>query len=150
MPVLLENKKARFDYEILETFEAGLSLKGWEVKSLKNKRGSMIGSRVLVRGNEAFLVGFDIPPYQPNNMPSNYEEQRTLKLLLTKKEIKYLSGKLSQKGLTIVPLKCYIKNNLIKLEIALVKGKKKFDKREKIKKRDTERDIEREMKARLR
>jgi len=146
MPVLLENKKARFDYEILETFEAGLSLKGWEVKSLKNKRGSMIGSRVLVRGNEAFLVGFDIPPYQPNNMPSNYEEQRTLKLLLTKKEIKYLSGKLSQKGLTIVPLKCYTKNNLIKVEIALVKGKKKFDKREKIKKRDTERDIAREFK----
>lgn len=146
MSILLENRKARFNYEIMETFEAGLSLKGWEVKSLKNKRGSMIGSRVLVRGNEAFLVGFDIPPYQPNNMPSNYEEQRTLKLLLNKKEIKYLDGKLSQKGLTIVPLKCYTKNNLIKVEIALVKGKKKFDKREEIKKRDTERDIAREFK----
>ncbi|MBU3925625.1 SsrA-binding protein SmpB [Patescibacteria group bacterium] len=146
MSVLLDNKKARFDYEVLETFEAGLVLKGWEVKSLKNKRGSLAGSRILMRGNEAFLVGFDIPPYQSNNMPSNYEEQRTLKLLLNKKEIKYLDGKLSQKGLTMVPLKCYAKNNIIKVEIALVKGKKKFDKREKIKKRDTERDIAREFK----
>lgn len=146
MAVLIENRKARFDYEILETFEAGLSLKGWEVKSLKNKRGSLAGSRVIIRGNEAFLVGMDIPPYQPNNMPTNFEEQRTLKLLLSKKEIKYLQGKLSQKGLTIAPLKCYAKNNLIKVEIALVKGKKKYDKREKIKERDTERDIAREFK----
>ncbi|MBU1159612.1 SsrA-binding protein SmpB [Patescibacteria group bacterium] len=146
MTVLLDNKKARFDYEILETFEAGLILKGWEVKSLKNKQGSLAGSRVLIRGNEAFLVGLDIQPYQPNNMPNNYEEKRTLKLLLNKKEIKYLDGKLTQKGLTIVPLKCYTKNNQIKAEIALVQGKKKFDKREKIKKRDTERDIAREFK----
>jgi len=146
MTVLLDNKKAKFDYEVLETFEAGLVLKGWEVKSLKNKMGSLAGSRVLIRGNEAFLVGLDISPYQPNNMPGNYEEKRTLKLLLNKKEIKYLDGKLTQKGLTIVPLKCYTKHNQIKVEIALVQGKKKFDKREKIKKRDTERDIEREMK----
>lgn len=146
MTVLLDNKKARFDYEILETFEAGLVLKGWEVKSLKNKMGSLAGSRVIIRGSEVFLVGFDIPVYQPNNMPSNYEEKRTLKLLLNKKEIKYLDGKLTQKGLTIVPLKCYTKNNQIKVEIVLVQGKKKFDKREKIKKRDTERDIAREFK----
>lgn len=146
MAVLLENRKAKFDYEILETFEAGLVLAGWEVKSLRNKRGSLVGGHIIIRGNEVYAVGIDIPPYQPNNMPTNFEEQRTLKLLLSKKEIKYLTGKLSQKGLTVVPLKVYTKGRKIKIEIGLAKGKKKFDKREKIKERETKRDIARAMK----
>jgi SsrA-binding protein len=146
MSILLENKKVYFDYEILEKFEAGLQLRGWEVKSLKNKRGSLLAGRVIIRGNEAFLVGLDIPPYQPNNQPDNYEEQRTIKLLITKKEINYLEGKSKEKRLTIVPLRLYTKTGKVKLEIALVRGKKKFEKREKIKKRETERNIERLMK----
>lgn len=143
MPVLLENKKAYFDYEILEKFEAGLALTGYEVKSLRNKRGSLQGSRVIIRGGEAFSVGFEIPPYQAKNLPKNFEEQRTIKLLLSKKEIEYLNGKLSQKGLTIIPLKVYTKGRKIKMEIGLARGKKKFDKREKIKERETKRKIER-------
>ncbi len=121
-------------------------LLGREVKSLKNRRGSLPGGRVIIRDNEAFLVGLDIPPYQPNNQPDNYEEQRTIKLLITKKEIKYLTGKSKEKRLTIVPIKLYTKAGKIKLEIALVRGKKKFEKREKIKKRETDRTMERLMK----
>lgn len=148
MSTLLENKKVYFDYEILEKFEAGLQLLGWEVKSLKNKRGSLLGSRVIIRGNEAFLVGLNIPPYQPNNQPNNYEEQRTIKLLITKKEINYLTGKSKEKRLTTIPLKMYTKAGKIKLEFGLCRGKKKFEKREKIKKRETDRTIERLMKDR--
>jgi len=143
MPVLLENRKAFFDYEILETFEAGLELRGWEVKSLKGGRGNLAGSRVIIRGGEIFLVGLDIPPYQPENEPKNFEKERTIKLLLRKKEINSLEGKLAQKGLTMVPTKLYTKNGRIKIGLALVKGKKKFEKRESIKKRETQREIER-------
>lgn len=146
MSTLLENKKIYFDYEILEKFEAGVELRGWEVKSLKNKRGNLAGSRVIVRGGEVYAVGIDIPLYQPANIPKEAETQRTIKLLLRKKEIDYLEGKSKQKGLTIVPLKIYTKGRRIKIEIALVKGKKKFEKREKIKKRETNRDIGRLMK----
>ncbi len=147
MSILLENKKVYFDYEILEKFEAGLALAGWEVKSLKNKRGNLAGSRAIIRGGEAFLVSLDIPLYQPANIPKEAETQRTIKLLLRKKEIDYLGGKLNQKGLTMVPLKVYTKDRRIKIEIALVKGKKKFEKREKIKKRETKRHIERLIKG---
>jgi len=144
---LLENKKAYFDYEILEKFEAGLELRGGEVKSLRLKQGSLAGSRVIIRGGEAFLVGMSIVPYQPNNIsgsPKEGEEQRTVKLLLTKREIDYLSGKAEERGLTITPLKLYNLGKKIKAEIALVRGKKKHEKREKIKKRETERMIRRE------
>lgn len=143
MQVLAENKKAFFDYEILEKFEAGMQLRGWEVKALKNKKGNLAGARALIRGEEFFLVGMSIEPYQPNNLPANYEEQRTIKLLLRKKQIKYLEGRTGQKGLTIVPLKLYNINNKVKVEIGLVKGKKQFEKREKIKERETKRKIER-------
>lgn len=146
MSTLLENKKAFFDYEILEAFEAGLELRGWEVKSLKNKRGNLAGSRAIIRGGEIFLVGMDIPPYQPENMPKDFEKERTIKLLLQKKEINSLEGKLRQKGLTMVPLKLYTKSGRIKIELALVKGKKKFEKRESIKKREAKREIERMIK----
>lgn len=147
MSILIENRKAYFNYEILQRFEVGLVLKGWEIKSLRNKKGSLVGSRVIIRGNETYVVGIDIPPYQAQNIPPNFEEQRTIKLLLSKKEIDYLNGKLSQKGLTIVPLRVYTKGRKIKMEIALVRGKKKYDKREKIKERETKRKIERLMKS---
>lgn len=149
MPVLLENKRAKFDYDILEEIEAGLELKGHEVKSLREKRGSLLSSRVIIRGNEAFVVGFEIPPYQAKNLPPNYEENRPIRLLLRKKEIDYLEGRISQKGLTIIPLKVYTRAKKIKMTIGLAKGKKKYEKREKIKEREEKRKIERMMKGNL-
>lgn len=146
MPTLLENKKAYFDFEVLEKFEAGLELKGFEVKSLRQGRGSILGSRAIIRGNEAYIVGMEIPPYQPKNAPADYEPQRTRKLLLQKNEIKYLTGKSEERGLTIIPIKVYTKGPRIKIEIAVVRGKKKYDKREKIKERETKRKIERSLK----
>lgn len=134
---LIENKKAYFDYEVLEKFEAGLELHGWEVKSLKNGRGSLIGAHAIIRGGEAFVVGLDIVAYQASNMPLDAEPKRTIKILLNKKEIEYLEGKTQQKGLTLVPIKLYNKGNKIKMEIGLVKGKKAHDKREATKKRET-------------
>lgn len=147
MPILLDNKKAYFDYEILEKIEAGLELLGWEVKSLRNGWGSLAGSRVIIRGGEAYLVGMDIQPHQPKNTPKETDERRTVKLLLTKKEINYLSGKSEKKGLTIIPLNIHIKGRKIKAGIAIVRGKKKYEKKEKIKKRDTEREMRREVKG---
>lgn len=146
MGVLLENKKARFDYEILETIEAGLELRGWEVKAFKSKKGSLLGSRVIIRGGEAFIVGLTVQPYQPGNIPAEFDEQRTIRVLLKKKEIAYLEEKLKQRGLTIVPIKLYTKAKKIKVELGLVKGKKKFDKREVIKKREAERSMGRKFK----
>ena len=147
MPALLENKKVFFDYEILDTYEAGLSLMGTEVKSLKAKHGKIIGARVVIRGGEAYMIGMEIPPYQPLNAPKEYDPARTRRLLLHKKEISYLTGKAEERGLTIVPTRVYTKSNLLKVEIALVRGKKKFEKREKIKKRDTERELLRDIKG---
>ena len=146
MADLLQNKKVLFDYEILEKFEAGLELRGFEVKALRNKLGSILGARVIIRGGEAFVVGMEIPPYQPANTPKEYEPQRTRKLLLKKSEIKYLAGKGEKRGLTIVPIAARVKGRRIKLEIAVARGKKKYDKREKIKKRESKRKIERELK----
>ncbi|OGZ28670.1 MAG: SsrA-binding protein [Candidatus Niyogibacteria bacterium RIFCSPLOWO2_01_FULL_45_48] len=147
MADLLQNKKVFFDYEILEKFEAGLELRGFEVKALRNKLGSILGARVIIRGGEAFVVGMEIPPYQPANTPKEYEPQRTRKLLLKKSEIKYLSGKGEERGLTIVPIRVYIKGRMLKTEVGIAKGKKKYDKREKIKKRESKRKIERELKT---
>ena len=145
--ILLENKKANFDYEILEKLEAGLELLGREVKSLRDKQGSLVGSRALVRGGEAYLVGMTITPYQTKKRPGEIAEQRNIKLLLTKKEINYLAGKAEEKGLTIIPLNIHTLGKKIKAEIGLARGKKKFEKKEKIKKRDTEREMRREMKG---
>src|SRR3989344_2045037 len=142
---LVRNKKATFNYEILEKFEAGLELFGHEVKSLRAHHGSLEGAHVIARGREAFIVGLNIPPYQPANTPEGYEPERTRKLLLTKKEINQLTGWESKKGFTIVPLSIFGKGRFIKISIAIAKGKKKFDKRESIKKRATERSIRREI-----
>ena len=149
MKTLLENKKAYFDYEISEKFEAGMELRGWEVKSLKSKKASLAGSHVIIRAGEAFVVGLNIQPYQPTNLPADYEEDRTIRLLLNKKELGILAGKLEGRGLTIVPIRVYTKNNKVKMEIGLAKGKKKFDKREVIKKRESERKIGRLVRTKL-
>lgn len=146
MPVLAENKKAYFDYQILETFEAGIALNGQEVKSIKTRGVNLTGSYVIIKQEEAFWIGSIIPAYQPNNAPSDYNPERTRKLLLKKSEIKYLIGKSLQKNLTLVPLKLYSKNGRIKLEFGIVKGKRSYDKREAIKKREADREIERELK----
>lgn len=148
MADLLQNKKAHFDYEILEKMEAGLELRGFEVKALRNKQGSLLGSRVIIRGGEAYVVGMEIPPYQAANTPKEYEPQRTRKLLLKKSEINYLAGKSEQKGLTIIPTSVYAKTRKIKMEIAVARGKKKYDKRARIKERESKIKIERELKSR--
>ena len=142
---LLRSKKTAFNYEILEKFEAGLELLGHEVKSLRSHHGSLEGAHVIMRGGEAYVVGLNIPPYQPANTPEGYDPERTRKLLLTKKEINHLSGWENKKGFTIIPLAIFEKGKLLKISIAIARGKKKFDKRESIKKRDTERSIRREL-----
>ncbi|MCH7552287.1 SsrA-binding protein SmpB [Patescibacteria group bacterium] len=146
MATYADNRKARFNYEILEKFQAGLVLNGQEVKSIKSGRIQLAGSYVVARGEELFLVGATIPPYQPNNAPRDYNPERSKKLLLNKKEITYLLGKVKERGLTLVPLRVYSMKAKIKLEFGLGKGKREFDKREKIKKRDAGRDMERALK----
>ncbi len=141
----ITNKKAGFNYEILDRYSAGIELFGFEVKSLKKAQGSLEGARITVRGGEAYVIGMFIPPFQANNMPKEYDPHRNRRLLLNKQEIEKLSHIEATKGLTIVPLSVYNKGNLIKLDIASAKGKKKFDKRETLKKRDSLRDAEREM-----
>jgi SsrA-binding protein len=143
-----ENRKARFNYEFLEKYETGIELLGTEVKSVRGGQMSLEGAFIIVRGGEAFLINANIPPYQPLNTSKDYDPLRNRKLLLTKKEITELADSEKNKSLTIVPISVYNKNRKIKVEIALVKGKKKIDKRETIKKRETDREIRREYKAR--
>src|ERR1035437_8274168 len=141
-----ENRKARFNYEFLEKYETGIELLGTEVKSVRGGQMSLEGAFVIVRGGEAFLINANIPPYQSANAPKDYDPLRNRKLLLTKKEIRELAGSEKNKSMTIVPISVYNIGRKIKVEIALVKGKKKFDKRETLKKRDTDREIRREIK----
>ena len=142
-----ENRKVRFNYEILEKYESGIELLGVEVKSIRGGQMSLEGAFVIIRGGEAFLINANIPPYQVKNTPTDYDPLRNRKLLLTKKEITELAGNDKNKSLTIVPISVYNKGRKIKVEIALVKGKKKFDKRETLKKRDTDREIRREVRG---
>ena len=146
MRILAENKKAYFNYQILEKFEAGVALIGQEVKSIKTRGINLAGSYIIVRSKEVYWIGSKIPAYQPKNAPTDYNHERSRKLLLKKSEIRYLIGKSKQKGLTLIPLKVYTKKGKIKIEFGIAKGKKKFDKRELIKKRETEREIERVLK----
>jgi len=145
METLAENKKALFDYYIIEGIEAGIVLNGQEVKSIKTKKANLLGSYAVIKDGEIFLLNASIPPFQPKNMFYEYNPLRTRKLLLKKKEIQYLTSKIQQKGLTLVPLKMYTKKGKIKLEIAIAKGKGKADKRETIKKRDIENEMRREL-----
>ena len=142
------NKKVYYNYQVLDKFEAGISLIGQEVKSIKSGRISLKGSYVVFKDEELYLIGANIPPYQPKNAPPDYNPERSRKLLLKKSEIKYLIGKSKQKGLTLMPLRVYTKRGKIKLEFGTVKGKKKFDKRELIKKREIEKEIRRMLKIR--
>jgi SsrA-binding protein len=143
-----ENRKVYFNYEILEKYEAGIELLGLEVKSVRSGKMSLEGAFVIVRGGECFLINANTPPYQPNNTPKEYDPLRNKKLLLTKKEIRALADSGNNKSLTIVPISVYNKGRKIKISIALAKGKKKFDKRETIKKRETDREVRRESKDR--
>ncbi len=145
---LVEYKKAFLKYAPVESFAAGLELTGQEVKALRNKHGSLDGSRVVVRGGEAFIVGMTISAYQPSNAPKSYDPERARRLLLTKKEISYLYAAESKKGLTIIPLEVYTVGRFVKARIAIVRGKGKQDKREDLKKRDANRERERALKTR--
>src|SRR3989338_4859002 len=115
----ITNKKAHFDYEITDTYEAGIALKGHEVKSIKTGKANLTGSYVLIRGHEAWLINADIPPYQMNNTPADYDQKQNRKLLLSKEEINDLIRETHEKNLTIVPIKLYAKGRNIKLEIGL-------------------------------
>jgi len=135
------NKQAYFNYQILEIYEAGVELKGFEVKAIKTGHINLSGSYAIVKNNQLWLLNADIPPYQPKNTPPNYDFKRTRRLLLKAAEIKNLIGRVKEKGLTLVPLKVYTKNRRIKIEIGLAKSKKEYDKREIIKKREVQRQI---------
>lgn len=146
MKVFAENKKARFDYEIIDTIEAGMELLGFEVKSIRQGGARIAGSYAQIIGNEIFLVGANINPYQTKNTPKEYDAERTRRLLVNKKELEDFKRKQKSDRLTLVPIKLYSTGRRIKCELGLVRGKKKHDKRESIKKRDTEREIRRTFK----
>ncbi len=147
MATYLSHKKAHFDYEVLKTYEAGIVLSGHEVKSVRASRGKLEGGFVIIRGGEAFLVGVNINPYQPNNQLKKHDAERARKLLLKKKELIEIEKQTETAGLTAIPLKLYDSGRNIKLELAVVKGKRLHDKRESIKARDTKRDIQRILKT---
>ena len=146
MESYIESRKVRFNYELIDEYVGGLELLGFEVKSVRAGKGSLEGAHIVIRGKEAFIVGMKIDPYQVGNTPADYDRERTRKILVTKKELLVLQDAEDAKGLTIVPLSLYNKNGKVKLVFAVARGKKKFDKRETIKKRDTDRDIGRLMK----
>lgn len=144
---LIEHKRVRFDFELIQQFEAGMELLGGEVKSLRSHHGKLEGAHVVVRGGEAFLVGMEIPPYQGSGQNiDKYDAHRTRKLLLNKKELIELKDAEETQGLTIVPIALYNKGRVIKVSIAIAKGKKKADKRETIKKREADREVRRTIK----
>ena len=145
MSALATNKKANFDYEILEKHEAGLVLFGHEVKSLRDGQGSLKGSFISTRTKngktELYLINCLIPLYKRAGILIDYDPRRERKLLLTKKEIERLIGKKQIEGLTLIPLRIYTNHSFLKLEFALARGKKKYDKRESIKRRDIDRRL---------
>jgi len=141
---LAENRRASFDYDILQHLEAGVELLGIEAKSAKLGRMNLAGSYVIVRGGEAWLLNASIQLFQQGNAPKDYDATRTRRLLLHKSEIGKLVGKLDKERLTLIPMKAYIKKNLVKLDLGLGRSRKKGDKRELLKKRDVERDMRRD------
>ncbi|MEK7654024.1 MAG: SsrA-binding protein SmpB [Patescibacteria group bacterium] len=143
MNALSENKKAFFNYEIIETFEAGIELLGFEVKSVKAGQANMVGAFATIRGGEIWMTNLDIPPYQAKNTPESYNQTRPRRLLLNKKEILYLITKMQSERLTLLPLKMYTKKNLVKVELGLARGKRQYEKRETIKKREVGREMRR-------
>ena len=147
---IAKNRRAFHDFEILETWEAGIELTGTEVRSLRDNHCQLTDCFVLVRGGELWLNNVHIPPFAQGNL-ANPDPDRKRRLLMHKRQIRYLEEKVREKGLAIVPLKLYFKDNgLVKVEVALARGKKLYDKRESMKERDSKRDIERAMKERSR
>lgn len=141
------NKKAYFDYQILDTFEAGIVLSGYETKAVRSGKAEIVGSYAKIYNGEAWLVNARISPYQEKNTPREYDPGRARKLLLKKEELAMLIGKTKEKGLTLIPIKLYNKNLRIKVGLALAKSKKNRDKRDTIKERETKRSIERFLKG---
>ena len=144
--VVTDNRKARFLYEILETYEAGIQLTGTEVKSIREGKVNLQDGYALIRNGEAWLINVHISPYTTSSQYFNHDPRRTRKLLLHRQEIRKLIGKVEQQGLTLVPLKLYLKRGLVKVSLGLAKGKKLHDKREDLKRRQDQRDIQRAMK----
>jgi SsrA-binding protein len=145
--VISDNRQARFLYEILETYEAGIQLTGTEVKSIRAGKVNLQDGYALIRENEVWLINVHISPYTSSSQYFNHEPRRTRKLLLHRQEIRKLIGKVEQLGLTLVPVKMYFKSGRVKVSIALGKGKKLHDKRESLKKRQDQRDMQRAMKS---
>lgn len=141
------NRKARFDYEIEDEYETGIALKGTEIKSIRNGKANIKDSYAIIRNNELYLLNSNIPLYEEGNR-FNHEETRTRKLLMHKREILKLKDKIEKEGYTLIPLKMYFKGSKLKVLIGLAKGKKNYDKREAIKKRDTEREMQKIIKYR--
>lgn len=143
---IAKNRRAFHDYEILETFEAGIELSGTEVRSLRDNNAQLTDTFALIRNGEAWINNLHISPFDHGNI-ANLDPDRKRKLLLHKKQIRYLAEKTQEKGLTIVPLKMYFNDrNLVKVEIALGRGKKLYDKRESLKKKDMDREVARALK----
>ena len=140
---IIKNKKALFDFNVEDQIEAGISLKGWEVKSLRDNRGNIKESYAILKNNEVFLIGAHFSPLRNANKTDESEATRTRKLLLNKKEIAKLNGYISQKGYTLIPISLYWKNGKVKVKLGLAKGRKKQDKRHLIKERDWKREQER-------
>ncbi len=147
MKIIAVNKKATFDYEILDRYEAGLVLYGPEVKSIKTGHISLKNSFIARKDSEFYLINTNIPPYQPAGKIANHNPTRPRKILLKSSEIKHLIGKIAVGGLTLVPLRVYTKKRLIKLEFAVGRGKKQFDKRQSIAKKEFKRKMERVLKS---
>ncbi|BAZ39518.1 SsrA-binding protein [Calothrix sp. NIES-4101] len=144
--VICDNRQARFLYEILETYEAGIQLAGTEVKSIRAGKANLQDGYALIRNGEAWLLNMHVSPYSQSSAYFNHEPRRTRKLLLHRKEIRTLVGKVEQEGLTLIPLKMYLKRGLVKVSIGLCRGKKLHDKREDMKRRDDKREMQRAMK----
>lgn len=149
MPSITKNKRALYDYNVLEKFEAGIVLTGAEVKSVKSGHINLKGSYVSVRDNELWLLNAHISAYKMASSQTDYDPTVARKLLLKKAEIATLTGKLSTKGLTVLPLSVYTKGSLIKLELGVCRGKKRHDKRELIKKRESDRSLQRILRNKL-
>ena len=139
------NRKAKYDYEFLDKYEAGIVLTGTEIKSVRNGQANLKDSYAIIRNNEAYLLNMHISAYKQGNI-FNHDETRTRKLLLHKNEIKKINDKISIKGLTLVPIKLYFKNGIAKIELAVARGKHTFDKKETIKQRDIEREVKKQLK----
>ncbi len=147
MPTLATNRKAHFNYEPLEEFDGGLVLLGQEVKSIRQGGAKIDQAHIVIRNNQPWLIGANIAKYSKASSSVSYDPERTRGLLLNAKEIRYLAGKLGEKGLTLVPISLYTRGQLIKIHFWLARGKKGFEKRQKIKNRDLERETKRFMRG---